>query len=745
MKTIFQGVILCIIYGLTFTAVSCTDDDENAPAYSTPIDITYGNLSSSSFTVTWSASPNATGYIVKIKDEWGELTDKIQTVTEPTATFTGLESEKKYWVAVGATYNNESASPFSAWKALRMPEGSIAKQFAAGAGIANLPFIIKTAGQLKLMAYLVNKTNEIKNEEETAQIQEEGIEMDPTIDYTKAYYELGSDIDMGEIRDWTPIGTGADNMNISMLEKNTFDGHFDGKGHTIYNFNTNYKDDSPIILYGLFGLSDNGCTISNLNLEGNITVTHTGTKLEQNYLVIGGILAYAQGTTINNCTFKGNIHASFETNTQGYGIAGGIVGSLSSSIINQCIVTLPTSSQFVIYSAHPQIGAIAGFGNSGTIQYCTANIDGKILAETKPLDEYNTLDYTGVSAMAGGICATSQGTSIGICNVTVNGSIHAKSIRNAPDGIIRTMANAGGISGYFGADALTTCNILVKGSIIAEADNAANAAGAVGSQTQAGYGANALHVIVSGEISAISNPLSQPESNDAAYAGGIYGNGSFQMGNVLDADVIIQGKITAKHPQMAMAGGIAGSIMGPIRCWTMIEPNGTLEALGGTAGASCGGITGNLSKGNIAACYTVCKGTMAARSETATSRSPVTTGGIVGVASGNRMMKKSIIGCYSLLEGTVTATGAAAFTGGIAGMNNTYATLNTTYWWSSSDAIKGHSGAMGISDLYKMTDNSQSSLEAAAQELNTMLDNYGYGYFFYREKEKCLNITNRLQ
>ena len=35
--------------------------------------------------------------------------------------------------------------------------------------------------------------------------------MDPTIDYTKAYYELGNDIDMSGVNDWTPIGTGLDN------------------------------------------------------------------------------------------------------------------------------------------------------------------------------------------------------------------------------------------------------------------------------------------------------------------------------------------------------------------------------------------------------------------------------------------------------------------------------------------------------------------------------------------------------
>ena len=219
MKTILYWVILCMIYGLTMTAVSCSDNDDNAPALSVPQGITYADISSSSFTMTWTAVSGASSYTIKIKDEWGELTDKFQTVTEPTITFAGLEPEKKYWVAVNAIYSNSSTSPFSEWKTIRMAEGVIAKEFASGAGIANLPFVIKTPGQLKLMSYLVNKSNENKESISNTQNDIE-IKMDPTIDYSKAYYELADDIDMSEVDSWTPIGTGLDNEQIQMPEKN---------------------------------------------------------------------------------------------------------------------------------------------------------------------------------------------------------------------------------------------------------------------------------------------------------------------------------------------------------------------------------------------------------------------------------------------------------------------------------------------------------------------------------------------
>lgn len=743
MKTIFYWVILCMIYGFTMTTLSCSDNDDNAPVLSVPQDITYTNVSSSSFTVIWTVVSGANSYTIKIKDEWGELTDKFQTVTEPTATFTGLEPEKKYWIAINATYNNSSVSPFSEWKTIRMAEGVIAKEFASGAGIANLPFIIKTPGQLKLMAYLVNKSNENKENISDTQSDIE-IKMDPTIDYSKAYYELGDDIDMSEVENWTPIGTGLDNEQIQMPEKNMFKGHFDGKGHTIKNFTINYLGNEPHAIYGLFGLTGPGCTISNLNVESDISTIHTGTEETANYLVIGGIIAYSYRTTISNCTFKGNIHASFSSDIYGTAMVGGICGNMSGELINNCMVEIPISNELVACGNSPQVGAILGYGNRGSIQYCSAIINGSILAETKPINPSAEASLYNSSAFAGGICGSSSGAVIGGCEIIINGTLHAISKKPSKEANINTIASAGGVVGSYGADILGNCNILITGSVKAEADNMANAGGAVGIQTRAGYGASSLHATISGEIIANVNSGVHGGS-DASYAGGIYGTGSFQSpsGSLQDSDVTIKGKVIATHPQMAMSGGIAGSMMTLIRCWTVIDKDGLLEAKGGVAGASCGGITGNLLNGNIYGSYTICKGLMNAEAETATGRNTINMGGIAGVANGNRLSRRILTGCYSLIEGTMSATGPTTFIGGIAGLSSNYTTMNATYWWSASDAITGHSGAMGTSDTFKIPDTSQASLEEAAQNMNTPLDNYGY--FFYREKDKYLNITTKLQ
>ena len=737
MKTIFYRVLFSLVCALTLTVASCSDDDDNATPLSAPGDIRYSDITDNSFKVTWEANPNASGYIVKIKDEWKELEGKTQTVSEASASFTGLDPEKKYWVAVCATtVNSSQTSPFSNWTAVKMQEGSIAKTFASGEGLQNYPFIIKTPGQLKLMAYLVNKTNEAKenNVQPSAIMSDVDIEMDPTIDYTKAYYELGADIDMSGINDWVPIGTGADNENIGMPDKNMFSGQLDGKGHTISNFNINYTSNNTSAMCGLIGLSGAGCKVSNLNIKGTITAIHTGeTGPNANYLLTGGIIAHANRATISNCSFEGSIHASFTIDEIGTAMVGGICGSLLGTI-SECTVKIPASAQFTGIAQSPQVGTIVGYGNNGTIAYCTAIIDGDLLAETKHFNEDSENEST--SAIAGGICASAGGTSVGSCNVTVNGSLMAKSKKNRIEGANRTTAYAGGIAGVYAADMLGNCNINIKGSLIAEADNMANVGGAIGNQTRAGYGCSALHATITGEIKATASLSSG--STDASYAGGLYGMGSFQMGGIQDCDVILSGKIIAEHPQMAMTGGIAGSIMGLTRCWTLINKEGLILALGGTNGATAGGVAANLLTGNAYGSYAICKGTIQAQSETA-GRNPISVGGVLGAAQGSRIGRKIVTGCYSLIEGKLVATGDATLIGGVVGMSSAYTTMNATYWWSTSDEIEGHTGA-GASTIYQMPDSSKGSLEEAAGYMNDALGTQ-YGYYFYREKEDCLNIT----
>lgn len=733
MKTIFYRVILSIICGFTLTITSCSDDDDKATLLSAPEGIKYSEISSNSFTVTWSATPDATSYIVKIKDESGELTEKSQTVSAASATFAGLDSEKKYWVAV-CSVTGTGSSPFSQWVAIKVAEGAIARNFASGAGIEAYPFVIKTPGQLKLMAYLVNKTNDIKNNAPSTFVQDD-IEMDPDFDYTTAYYELGGDIDMSGVNDWVPIGTGSGNASIAIPDKNMFGGHFDGKDHTISNLTVNYSSSDPTAMCGLFGLSDRGCTISNLNVSGNITALQTGATGDiANYLVAGGILAYNYGATITNCTFTGGIQASFKTDVTGTTIAGGICGSLL-GVVNECTVKVPASSQISGSGETPQVGAIVGYGTQGSLVNSKAIIDGAIFAETKPIDESS--EYGEALATAGGICATVSGVSIGACEVIINGSVHAISKKTTADGAIRTAALAGGIAGAYAADMFGNCKITINGSVKAEADNSANAGGAIASQVRAGYGCAALHATITGEV--IATCSSKGSGSDASYAGGLYGMGSFQMGGMQDSDVILKGTIRAEHPQIAMAGGVAGSMMAITRCWTIIEKDATISAEGGTSGASCGGLIGNLLSGGIYGCYTICKGTVQASSATA-GKNPINIGGIAGAAQGSRIGRKYVVGSYSLIEGTLSGTGTLIFSGAIAGSAGAYTTMNETYWWSASDDITGHTGA-GASDQFKLPDSGRSSLEEAAESMNGALYGNNYGYFFYREKDGFLNIT----
>ncbi len=195
------------------------------------------------------------------------------------------------------------------------------------------------------------------------------------------------------------------------------------KNHTIHNFTINYSSNNTSAMCGLFGLSKSGCTISNLNVEGDITAVHTGNPRNSqlfSYRRHIGLRVIRQSLLIVPLKVVSVLHSP---PIQTASIVGGICGTILGTI-NQCTVNIPASSEFIVNGATPQVGAIAGYGNSGYITYCKAVVDGSILAESKPIDD--SREYGSARAHAGGICGASSGSSIGACDVTINGSIHAK-------------------------------------------------------------------------------------------------------------------------------------------------------------------------------------------------------------------------------------------------------------------------------------------------------------------------------
>lgn len=109
--------------------------------------------------------------------------------------------------------------------------------------------------------------------------------------------KLTADIDLGN-REWTPIG-GDSNWS--------FDGTFDGQGHTISGLYINNSSQYQ----GLFGYIDSSAIVQNLIVTGSVTTSKEYT---------GGIVGRSPRNkgTVRNCGFYGTVTAT--------GISGGVVG-----------------------------------------------------------------------------------------------------------------------------------------------------------------------------------------------------------------------------------------------------------------------------------------------------------------------------------------------------------------------------------------------------------------------------------
>ncbi|MBQ7901245.1 MAG: Ig-like domain-containing protein, partial [Clostridia bacterium] len=151
----------------------------------------------------------------------------------------------------------------------------------------------------------------------------------------KHFYKLMNDIEV-TANFWTPIGANG---------SNTFNGIFDGNGHTISGIQLS---NSHYAHTGLFG--KNSGTIKNLTVEANIVGK-----------TVGAICGENSGT-IENCSSRGSISNSSE-NTERY--CGGLVG------INTGTITLSNSSVTVTCPGW-EAGGLAGRSNNGTITYSYA-------------------------------------------------------------------------------------------------------------------------------------------------------------------------------------------------------------------------------------------------------------------------------------------------------------------------------------------------------------------------------------
>ena len=177
------------------------------------------------------------------------------------------------------------------------------------------------------------------------------------------YYKLEADIDLSEVcgenKGWVPIGKNPYAPYDDVYRPDSFNGTFDGNGHTITNLYTEDMStgDKRDYYTGLFGCIGEMGTVKNLNISGTV----------EGLYYVGAICGYNAGNVIG-CT-------SFAP-VKGYCNAGGLVGCNVGKMTG-CSNTGEIIAEEYYEERTESIGGLVG-RNSGTVTGCynTGNVTG---------------------------------------------------------------------------------------------------------------------------------------------------------------------------------------------------------------------------------------------------------------------------------------------------------------------------------------------------------------------------------
>ena len=205
-----------------------------------------------------------------------------------------------------------------------------------------------------------------------------------------ANYILVNDIDLTDAtasggawdyegRGWNPIGSG------DAYGKNAFTGTFDGNGYSITGMRisvTTLPSGAKSMIYlGLFANVTG--TIKNLTIDGNVYANWTSSAVD---IYAGAVAGYCTGT-IENCDSNARISvaSTYNTGTNTYVYAGGLVGFTSGATITGCVnngdvnaivgVSYGSSSKDNSYA-----GGIVGYSDSNNTKITNSYNVGEILA-----------------------------------------------------------------------------------------------------------------------------------------------------------------------------------------------------------------------------------------------------------------------------------------------------------------------------------------------------------------------------
>ena len=237
--------------------------------------------------------------------------------------------------------------------------------------------------------------------------------------------KLANDIDLGSHM-WTPIGKSG----------STFQGIFDGQGHTISNLLINSKWSSDV---GLFGVTTNGeiknFTLKNASVKGYLDVgavagtpytskysniTLTGDVEIDGFAYVGGMFgknAYANLTDLTIDVSEGSYVKADSGNYRTY--VGGLVGFMGEG--NQVVKNV--TSNIDVTGSTCDVGGITGIAHYGnTFINCHSSGD---VTLTSAQDEGDELEIGGIA----GVWLNTSGHTVTLTNCTYTGKLSSNNVK----------------------------------------------------------------------------------------------------------------------------------------------------------------------------------------------------------------------------------------------------------------------------------------------------------------------------
>ncbi len=189
--------------------------------------------------------------------------------------------------------------------------------------------------------------------------------------------KLGCNLDMYDI-EMAPIASGRTIDGVTYK----FCGNLDGQGHTVKGLNV-MEDEWDYA--GLFGATENNY-IKDLTVEGKVT----------GQVTVGGIVGFADATTITNCTNRCQVSA-LKTATSFYSVSancGGIVGEWLAAVVDDGVSFELSDlvNEGKVSARAASVGGVIGLlansnGNTLTVSNLTNKGDVELFAETEDRDE----------------------------------------------------------------------------------------------------------------------------------------------------------------------------------------------------------------------------------------------------------------------------------------------------------------------------------------------------------------------